>query len=160
MTANATTVTTPSDTTIQVTREFNAPQQLLWDAHTKPELFKQWLLGPDGWEMPVCEMDVRVGGAYRCEWSDTAGQEPSFGVQGTFTEVVPITRLATTERMDGVDGESLNVYTFEEREGRTTVTLLMDFGSLEARDGALASGMADGIGMSYDRLETLLPSMG
>jgi len=158
MTNETLTVTTPSDTAVQVTRVFDAPAQLVWDAHTKPELFKQWLLGPDGWDMPVCEMDVRVGGTYRCEWSDTSGQEPSFGVQGTFTEVEPITRLASRERMDGFDGEALNIYTFEERDGRTTLTLLMDFGSKEARDCAVATGMADGMGMSYDRLASLLPT--
>ncbi len=158
MTNETMTVTTPSDTAVQVQRDFGAPAQLVWDAHTKPELFKQWLLGPDGWEMPVCEMDVRVGGAYRCEWSDTTGHEPSFGVSGTFSVVEPITRLVTVERMDGFDGESVNTYTFEERNGRTTLTLLMDFGSQEARDGAMASGMTDGVTVSYERLASLLPT--
>ena len=158
MTSETLTVTTPSDSTVQVTRVFDAPVQAVWDAHTKPELLRQWLLGPDGWEMPVCDLDLRVGGTYRYEWADTSGAEPSFGTGGTFTEVEPLRRMVSTERMDGFPGEALNTYLFEEQGDRTLVTLLMDFGSQEARDGALASGMTDGIGVSLDRLAALLPT--
>ena len=155
MTAEPTlTVTTPSSTELCVERVFQAPARLVWDAHTKPELVRQWLLGPDGWDMPVCEIDLRVGGAYRYEWSHP--DEPSFGTGGEFTEVEPTSRLVSTERMDGFDGETLNTMTLAEAEGRTTLTLLMRFESQEARDAAAATGMADGIGTSFDRLESVM----
>lgn len=157
MTDATITVTTPSPTSVAVERTFNAPARLVWDAHTKPELIRQWLLGPDGWDMPVCDVDLRVGGAYRYEWSHAS--EQGFGTGGTFTIVEPVTRLGSTERMDGFDGEAQNLYTFAEEGGRTRVTLLMDFGSTEARDGAVATGMTDGIGVSFDRLEAMLSSM-
>jgi len=144
-------VTTPTPTDLSVERVFEAPAQLVWDAHTKPELVRQWLLGPDGWDMPVCEIDLRVGGAYRYEWSHP--EQPSFGTGGVFTEVEPTSRLVSTERMDGFESETLNTMTLSEADGRTTLTLLMRFESQEARDAAAATGMADGIGQSFDRLE-------
>jgi len=147
-------VTTPTPTDLSVERVFNAPARLVWDAHTRPELVRQWLLGPDGWSMPVCEIDCRVGGAYRYEWSHP--EQPSFGTGGEFTEVTPTSRLVTTERMDGFDGETLNTMTLLEADGRTTLTLLMRFESQEARDAAAATGMADGIGVSFDRLEAAM----
>ena len=78
-------VKTPSDREVVVTRAFDAPRQLVWDAHTRPELVRGWQ-GYDGWDMPVCEMDVRVGGKYRWQWLNTA-DGTGFGFFGTFTEV-------------------------------------------------------------------------
>lgn len=151
------TVTTPSATAVAVERTFEAPARLVWDAHTKPELIRQWLTGPEGWSMPVCEVDLRVGGRYRFEWGHPS--EQGFGTGGEFTVVEPHTRLRSTERMDGFEGEAANLYEFSEQDGRTTLLLTMEFGSQEARDGAVATGMTDGMGASFDRLEALLPSI-
>lgn len=155
-------VSTPSDRGIQVRRTFAAPRQFVWDAHTKPELIKRWLTGPDGWSMPECEVDLRVGGAYRYVWrNDASGAQFSAG--GVHKEIAPIERIVTTERMDlsglGMESpseDSLNTLVLNEIDGVTTLTLTMRFASKEARDAALASGMTDGMETSYRRLEGLL----
>ncbi|HRO02877.1 MAG TPA: SRPBCC family protein [Terricaulis sp.] len=151
--------TTPSDTEIQVVRRFNAPRQLLWDAHTKPELVKKWLLGPPGWSMPECDIDLRVGGAYRYKWvSDENGA--FFTSSGVHKEVIALERIVTTETMDltglGMEippGESVNTLTLSETGGQTTLTVRMRFPSKAHRDGALQSGMTGGMEQSYQRLE-------
>ena len=151
--------TTPSDTEIQVVRRFNAPRTLIWDAHTKPELVQRWLLGPPGWSMPECEVDLRVGGAYRYKWvSDENGA--FFTSSGVHKEIVPHERIVTTERMDlaglGMEippGESINTLTLAESNGVTTLTVLMRFPNKAHRDGALQSGMTGGMEQSYQRLE-------
>lgn len=149
------TVTTPSESSIQVTRTFAAPAQLVFDFHTKPELVSRWLLGPPGWSMPVCEIDLRVGGRYRYVWrNDENGFE--FGTSGVFQEISAPHRIVHTETMDGAPGESNNTLTLAESNGRTTLTYFMDFGTREIRDQALQSGMTDGMGASYDRLEERL----
>jgi uncharacterized protein YndB with AHSA1/START domain len=152
-------VTTPSDREIRVTRVFDAPRSLIWDCHTKPELLRRWLLGPDGWTMPVCEIDLRVGGRYRYVWrSDADGSE--FGFRGQYREIAKPERIVTTERMDGapdVDANNaLNTLTLEERGGRTTLTQSTVFPTAEIRDQALKSGMTDGMAASYDRLEKVI----
>jgi uncharacterized protein YndB with AHSA1/START domain len=147
-------VTTPSDREIQVVRIFDAPARLIWDCHTKPELVRRWMLGPPGWSMPVCEVDLTVGGAYRYRWrNDETGME--FGSTGEHREIRPYDRLVTTERMEGCEGESVNTLTLAETDGKTTLTIRMLFPSTEVRDGALKSGMADGMAMSYDRIEDI-----
>jgi len=151
-------VTTPSDREITVVRTFDAPRELIWDCHTKPELLKRWMLGPPGWSMPVCEIDLRVGGAYRYRWrNDADGTE--FGSGGVHREIVPLERIVTTERMEGFEGEAVNTLTFTEDSGRTVVSTNMLFASREARDGALQSGMSDGMAMGYDRLEDVLAEL-
>jgi len=152
-------VTTPSDREIAMTRVFDAPRTLVFDAHTKPELVKQWLLGPPGWSMPVCEMDVRVGGTYRWVWRhDRNGTE--MGMGGVYREIVQPERLVTTERFDEAwyPGEGLNTLVLVERGGRTTLTQTMRYESREARDAVLRSGMEKGVAASYDRLADLLAS--
>ena len=152
-------VTTPSDREITMTRVFDAPRTLVFDAHTKPELVKQWLLGPPGWSMPVCEMDVRVGGTYRWVWRhDRNGTE--MGMGGVYREIVQPERLVTTERFDEAwyPGEGLNTLVLVERGGRTTLTQTMRYESREARDAVLKSGMEKGVAASYDRLADLLAS--
>lgn len=145
-------VTTPSDRAIQVTRTFDAPAQLVFEFHTTPELVSRWLLGPPGWSMPVCDIDLTVDGRYRYVWrSEENGSE--FGVGGRFQEISAPTRLVTVEQMDGAPGEALCTLTFAEKDGRTTLTTLMQFDSPALRDAALQSGMTDGMSMSYDRLE-------
>lgn len=148
-------VTTPSDREIRVVRAFDAPAKLVWACHTQPDLLKRWMFGPPGWSMPVCEVDLRVGGAYRYRWrSDADGSE--FGSAGVHREVTPYTRIVTTERMEGFDGESVNTLVFEEAGGRTVSTMTMLFPDKATRDGALQSGMSDGMAMGYDRLDDIL----
>ena len=155
-------VTLPSDREVKVTRSFKAPRPLVYRAYTEPALVRRWLLGPPGWAMPVCEMDVRVGGGYRWRWrSDKDGRE--FGFAGTFREVTPPSRLVHTEGYDpGTVGdahpqsEAIVSVTFAEDGGITTVTTLIDFGSKEARDAAVATGMTDGMEQSYQLLDALL----
>ena len=155
-------VTQPSEREVKVTRSFRAPRALVYRAYTEPELVRRWLLGPPGWSMPVCEMDVRVGGQYRWRWrSDENGSE--FGFAGTFREVQPASRLVHTEAYDpgtvggGYPGkDALVTVTFTKDGGVTTVTTLIDFGSKEARDAAVATGMTDGMEQSYELLDRLL----
>lgn len=151
-------VSTPSEREIRVARAFDAPAKLVWDCHTKPELIRRWMLGPPGWSMPVCEVDLTVGGAYRYRWrSDADGTE--FGSSGVHKEIVPFSRIVTSERMEGFDGEAINTLVFEEVGGRTTATITMLFASKEARDGALQSGMSDGMAMGFDRMDDILAKL-
>ena len=158
-TAETLTVTTPSDREIVMTRVFNAPRRLVFDAHTKPELVKRWLLGPPGWSMPVCEIDLRVGGKYRYVWrSDSDGTQ--MGMGGVYREVLAPERIVTTERFDEAwyPGEGVGTLLLVERGGKTTLTNTMRYESRAARDGVLKSGMEKGVAESYDRLAELLAS--
>jgi uncharacterized protein YndB with AHSA1/START domain len=155
-------VSQPSDRDVRVVRSFNAPRQLVWDAHTRPELVTRWMLGPPGWTMPVCEMDVRVGGSYRWRWrNQQSGKE--FGFFGTFTEVNAPSSLVHEEHFDPGDvGGPMSTEpaiissTFEESNGVTTLTVNMRFASKEARDGAVSTGMTGGMEMGYARLDDML----
>ena len=152
--------TTPSgDRDLVMTRDFDAPRALVYDAHTKPELVRQWLLGPPGWSMPVCEMDVRAGGKYRWVWKkDTDGS--TMGMGGVYREVKAPERLVSTEKFDEAwyPGESLNTLVLVENRGRTTLTQTMRYESREAREAVIKSGMEQGVAASYDRLEAVLAS--
>ena len=162
MTMEKAQVTTPSDREVKVTRSFRAPRALVYRAYTEPQLVKRWLGGTPGWTMPVCEMDVRVGGTYRWRWrSDDGNQE--FGFSGTFREVQPASRLVHTEAYEpgtveyGYPGEpAIVTVSFTEEAGVTTVTTLIDFGSKETRDAAVVTGMTDGMEQSYQLLDSLL----
>jgi uncharacterized protein YndB with AHSA1/START domain len=146
---------TPSEREIRVARTFNAPAELVFECHTKPEYLKKWLLGPPGWSMPICDVDLTVGGRYRYVWrNDVDGNE--FGVQGEFREIDGPHRIVHTESMDGVPGEALCTTTFTESGSQTQFTLTMLFESRQARDGALESGMTEGMSMSYDRMQDLV----
>lgn len=149
-------VTTPSDREILMTRALDAPRELVWDAFTKPELVKRWLLGPPGWTMPVCEIDLRVGGAYRFVWRKEDGVE--MGMGGVHREIEKPERLVRTELFDQdwTGGETVATVVFNERNGSTIVDITVLYSSQEARDGALASGMKEGMAAGYDRLEELL----
>ena len=155
-------VTLPSDVEVRVTRQFNAPRQLVWDAHTKPELVRKWMAGYPGWEMTVCEMDVRVGGKYRWQWQNQADGS-RFGFFGSFTEVKEPSHLTHEEYFDpgqGGDWDSMpagdpcivSLDLFEEN-GVTTLVCNMKFASKEARDGAVATGMTDGMEYNYANLD-------
>jgi uncharacterized protein YndB with AHSA1/START domain len=167
MTMEKAQVTLPSDREVKVTRSFRAARPLVYRAYTEPALVQRWLLGPPGWSMPVCEMDVRVGGRYRWRWRSHEDAS-EFGFAGTFREVQPPSRLVHTETYDpGTVGdahpesEALVSVTFTEDGdgGITTVTTLIDFGSKEARDAAVATGMTDGMEQSYQLLDTLFSEL-
>jgi uncharacterized protein YndB with AHSA1/START domain len=150
----------PSDHEVKVTRSFNAPRALVYKMYTTPSFVQRWMLGPPGWTMPVCEMDVRVGGKYRWRWRSEDGKE--FGFHGTFREVDAPRRLVHVEYFDpgDVGGDmgngALITAEFAEADGVTTVTTLMDFGTKEARDAAVSTGMTDGMEMSYQLLDGVL----
>ena len=154
-------VTQPSDHEVKAERSFKAPRDLVYKAYTTPELVKRWLLGPPGWTMPVCEMDVRVGGKYRWRWrSNEDGKE--FGFHGEFKEVNAPAKLVHSEYFDPGDvggdmGEgAIITVEFSEDKGITTMTSLMDFGNKRARDAAVATGMTDGMEQSYQLLDAVL----
>jgi uncharacterized protein YndB with AHSA1/START domain len=152
-------ITTPSDREIAMTRVFDASRALVFEALTKPELVKRWLLGPPGWSMPVCEIDLKVGGAYRYVWRrDADGTD--MGMGGVFREIAPPERVVATEKFDQswYSGEALVTNALSEQGGRTTLTLTILYESQETRDGVLESGMEDGVATSYDRLEEILAS--
>jgi uncharacterized protein YndB with AHSA1/START domain len=153
-------VSTPTDCEILIARDFHAPRQLVFEAFTKPELVRRWLLGPDGWTMPVCEIDLRPGGAYRYVWrKDATGTE--MGMGGIFRAVVRPERLVATEKFDDAwyPGEAVDTTTFAEKAGVTEVRLTVLYESKEARDTATRSGMERGMVAGYDRLEQMLAAM-
>lgn len=151
-------VTTPSDREIVVTRDFNAPRQLVWDTMSKPELLKRWLFGPPGWEMTVCEDDQRVGGTFKWGWKGPNGEEML--MTGEIRELKAPERAVRTERFEfGCNaqmGEQLATMVLTEKSGKTTMTLTLLYPSKEARDGAVASGMEQGMAFGYDRLDQML----
>jgi uncharacterized protein YndB with AHSA1/START domain len=155
--ANATTYTTPSDREIAVTRVFDAPRRLVFEAHTKPEHLKNWMLGPDGWTMPVCEIDLRPGGMWHFVWRRADGSEME--MRGVYKEVVPPEKLVSTESWGGDWPETVNTLTLSEQDGKTTLTITILYPSKEARDAVLNTGMKDGMNQSFERLAEYLHSL-
>lgn len=155
---NVMTVATPTDREILVTRTFDAPRRLVWDALSKPELIRRWVFGPPGWEMTVCEDDARVGGTFHWVWTGPDGA--GLTMRGVYREVAPPERVVRTESFTMGSGppmgEQLATLVLAEREGKTHVTIRLQYDSKEARDGAVASGMEHGMAASYDRLEAIL----
>lgn len=152
-------VTAPTDREIEIARDFRAPRQLVFDAFTKPELVRQWLLGPEGWTMPVCEIDLRVGGAYRYVWHKEGVKD--MGMGGEFREIDSPARLVATEKFDDswYPGEALNTTVFVEDGAITRTKITVLYESREARDTAMRSGMEQGMAAGYNRLEQLLLAM-
>lgn len=148
---------TPSEREIVITREFDAPRRLVWAAWTDPRHVPHWLLGPDGWTMPDCEIDLRPGGAWRFLWRNGSGEE--LEMHGVYREVAAPARLVNTERWGEQWPETLNTLDLAEADGKTTVTQTALFPSREARDAALQTGMNDGVARSYERLDEHLRSM-
>lgn len=153
-------VATPSDLEIVMTRVFNAPRRLVWEAMSKPEMVRRWLYGPPGWTMTVCEDDLCVGGTFRWGWRGPEGQFMT--MHGVYREVVPPERVVRTESFDlGCEsqaGEQLVTVILTEHGDKTKLTLTLLYPSKEARDATIASGMERGVAASYDRLEELLAS--
>ena len=157
--SNTVKVTTPSDREILITRAFDVPRSLVFDCMSKPELVKRWLLGPPGWTMPVCEIDFRVGGRYRYVWRRSEGNE--MGMNGVYREIVRPERIVHTELFDEdwTGGETVATSILAEERAKTTLSITILYVSKEARDGALRSGMTEGMTISYDRLDALMASL-
>jgi uncharacterized protein YndB with AHSA1/START domain len=153
------TVEAKGEREVLITRAFNAPRVLVFNAHSKPELVRQWLLGPSGWTMPVCEIDFRVGGRYRYVWRHDDGREMS--LSGVHREILKPERIVATELFDEdwTGGEAITTTTFGEKSGKTLLTVMVLYSSREARDGALRSGMTDGMEFGYQRLDRLLTGL-
>jgi uncharacterized protein YndB with AHSA1/START domain len=145
------TVTTPSDREVVVTRVFNAPRSLVFEAWTNPKYVPQWMLGPEGWIMPICEIDLRPGGAWHFVWRQTSGTEME--MRGVYREIAPPERLVTTESWGADWPETVNTVVLREENGKTTMTLTILYPSKEARENALKAGMKEGMEMTFDRLE-------
>jgi uncharacterized protein YndB with AHSA1/START domain len=145
---------------IVITRDFDAPRRLVYEAFTKPELLKRWLGVFGDWELAVCDIDLKVGGSYRWVWRQKSGGN-QMAVGGVYREIVPPERIVNTELFDDpwYPGEALLTTTFTEQNGRTTMTLTILYASQEARDGVLKSPMESGIAASYNNLAELLASM-
>jgi uncharacterized protein YndB with AHSA1/START domain len=155
--SGVTTYATPTDREVLITRIFDASRRIVFDAYTNPEHLQQWLLGPEGWTMPICEMDARTGGSWRYVWRKDDGTE--MAMAGTIREYVPPERLVTTERWGPEWPETVNTTTFAETGGRTAVTLTILYPSKEARDAALETGMKEGMNESFIRLDKLLQTI-
>ena len=151
-------ITTPSETEIALERAFDAPRELVFAAFTDAAHLPRWLTGPEGWTMPVCEIDLREGGAWRVLFRNGDGEEME--ITGVFKEIKPPEKVVQTERWGGDWPETLQTTTFAQDGERTIVTQTLLYPSTEARDKALASGMKEGTSVSYDRLAEYLASQG
>jgi len=155
----------PSETEVLVKRSFDAPVKLVWRAYTEPDLFRRWCSGYPGWSMPVCEMDIRVGGKYRWRWrSDENGQE--FGFMGEVLEATTHSRLVHTQLYDAGDlgismgsEPSIITVTFHEVNGITNVATSIKYASQADRDEAFSTGMTDGMETNYKNLDDVLTEM-
>jgi uncharacterized protein YndB with AHSA1/START domain len=145
-----TTFTTPTEREIVISRVFDAPRELVWDAFTSPDHLPRWMLGPEGWTMPVCESDLRPGGAYRYGWQKADGE--TMEIKGVHKEVDPPERLVSTESWGGDWPETINTLVLAEENGKTRTTQTILYPSKEARDAALGTGMKEGAAQSFDRL--------
>lgn len=152
-------IATPTDTTIVLTRSFNAPSRLVWTAMFTPDKMRRWMLPPPGWTLTTCECNPVVAGALAMAWkSDDA--DPAMTLRGVFTEVVPHERIIHTETMalgsGQVIGSVLEKHEFAEQGAATLMRITQTYASKEARDGALASGMDEGMEACYKQLEAVL----
>lgn len=146
-------VTTPTDREIVLTRVFDAPRHLVWDAFTKPALLKRWF-GPRDWSLVVCEVDLKVGGGFRFVLRGPDGRD--MGMRGTYREIVPCERSIHTESFDDFPGESTVTTILTEKGSTTTLTATVLYPSREVRDAVIQSGMEHGAAESYDKLAELL----
>ena len=149
------TVTTPSEKEIVLTRTFDAPRDLVFEAHTSCEHLRHWW-GPRRYEIAGCEVDFRPGGTWRIVHRGSEGEE-EHGFRGEFREIVRPERIVWTFEWEGLPGHiSVDTITFEEHDGKTTITATSVFDSVEDRDGMLRSGMEEGASETYDRLAEYL----
>ncbi len=152
------TVVTSGEREIVIQRTFDAPRALVFEALTQPKQLKRWLLGPPGWTMTECENDLTAGGTFRHVWQHADGNQ--MARCGQYREIVPPERIVRTERFEfgceAQSSEQLATLTLTEQDGQTHMTITVVFPSREARDGAIASGMEQGIAASYDRLAAMI----
>jgi uncharacterized protein YndB with AHSA1/START domain len=146
-------VSLPTEREVVLTRVFDAPRRLVFDALTKPELLKRWF-GPRGWSLVVCEADLKVGGAWRWVLRGPDGRD--MGMRGVYQEIAPPERLVSTESFDDYPGESLNTLILSEEDGKTTFTITVRYASQEIRDAVIKSGMEHGAAECYDKLAEML----
>jgi uncharacterized protein YndB with AHSA1/START domain len=152
-----TTYATPSDREVVITRVVSAPRRVVFEAFTNPKHVPNWLIGPDGWTMPVCEIDLRPGGTWRYVYRKNDGSE--MPMQGSYREVVPPERLVSTESWGPEWPETVNTMVLTESGGLTTITITIQYPSQEARDAALKTGMKTGTDQSFARLDSLLETL-
>jgi uncharacterized protein YndB with AHSA1/START domain len=156
-------VSTPTDTTIVLTRSFNAPRRLVWEAMFTPDKMRRWMLPPPGWVVNACECEPRVAGALRVVWKGT-DEKPAMALYGVFTEVAVNERAVHTETMVLASGEligsQVETHEFAESSGFTTMRITQVYVSKEARDGAMASGMDEGMEACYKQLDAVLAQPG
>jgi len=152
-------VSTPSDRELAMTRVFDAPRSMVFDAWTKPELLRRWLGVFGGWTFAVCEVDLRVGGKYRFVWRGKDGNE--MGMGGVYREIVRPERIVCTEKFDDpwYEGDAIDTTTFVERGGKTTMTTTVLYASKEIRNAVLKSPMESGVAKSYDKLAEVLAAI-
>ena len=149
------TVEAKGDRELVISRAFNAPKDLVFQAYTECKYLKRWLSGPDEWSLDVCEVDLRVSGKYRWVWKK---REVEMGASGEYREISRPDRIVCTEQFDDpwYPGEAISTLTLVEKDGLTTLRNTMLYVSTEARDAVLQSPMEGGLSLSYDRLEALL----
>mgnify|MGYP000645735547 CR=1 FL=1 len=143
-----------ADREFVLTCVLDAPRDRVWEAWTRPEQVSRWLLGPEGWTMPLCEMDLRPGGSWRYGWSGPDGA--TMETRGKYQEIEPPERLVTTESWGKDWPETVNTLLFTEGQGRTTITCRILYASSKAREEALATGMEQGLAASLERLASHL----
>ncbi len=153
-------ISTPTDTTIVLTRTFDAPRRLVWEAFTVPAKMRRWMLPPPGWTLTDCECDVRVAGTLRLVWKSEEADQ-AMTLHGVFTEAVPNERMIHTETMLMGSGQpvgsQVETHEFTEKSGVTTMRITQVYVSKEARDGCLGSGMDEGcMEAGYKQLDALL----
>jgi uncharacterized protein YndB with AHSA1/START domain len=152
-----TTYTTPSDREVVITRVVSAPRRVVFEAFTNTRHVPNWLIGPEGWTMPVCEIDLRPGGTWRYVYRKNDGSEMT--MQGSYREVVPPERLVSTESWGPEWPETVNTMVLTEAGGLTTITIAVLYPSKEARDAALKTGMKTGMDQSFARLDGFLETL-
>lgn len=146
-------ITTPGDNEIAMTRVFDAPRQMVFDAFSKPELLKKWF-GPRGWSLTECTVDLRVGGGFRFVMQGPEGQR--MGMRGVYREIAAPERTVHLETFDEYPGESIVTSTMTEKDGKTTLVALVRYSSKDIRDAVMHSGMEHGAAESYDKLAEML----
>lgn len=156
------TISTPTDTSIVLTRAFKAPRRLVWEAMFTPDKMQRWMLPPPGWTTKVCECEMRVGDALQLVWKSQEA-DPAMTLYGVFTEVAKHARATHTEMMvlgsGQVIGSLVETHEFAETGGLTTLRITQTYGSKAARDAAVSSGMSEGMEAGYARLDELLAQL-
>lgn len=152
-----TTYTTPSDREVVITRVVSAPRGVVFEAFTNTRHVPNWLIGPEGWTMPVCEIDLRPGGRWRYVYRKGDGSEMT--MQGSYREVVRPERLVSTESWGPDWPETVNTMVLTEEDGLTTITITVRYPTKAARDAALETGMKEGMDQGFARLDTLLETL-